>query len=207
MKYNRIMLFALLILMFSLFSLGCGTESRIKQLSSEANNYVAKGKLDDAISLYNQILQIKEDENIRKQLNEVKYEKYSLEQVKKFREGLYNIQKNKIRDGITVNPTDMEYVFKDLNELVANFDKIDENKNTDIAKYVKEIKESISYQNLKDTLNKGQESFKSAGMDEALGKLDSQYDMLNTIIVASYRNQLNNEIDEILSMSIPSKYE
>jgi tetratricopeptide (TPR) repeat protein len=178
---------------------------KIKKLKVQADAYLQNGKLDEAIDLYIKMLEIKEEDSLRKELDEIKYEKESVDKVKEFRNELYEIQKNRLRSGIEVKPTDMEYIIEDLRIVFEGFGKIDDNRNTAISSYVKQVKGSLAYELMKIDLES--ELFDGSGLSEGLGKLDKGMNTLNTIIVAFTRNSLNENIEKILAMSLPSVYD
>lgn len=203
-NWKKLIYLIILVLLIAVLSCGCGNEAKIQQLKEEAKIYVAEGKLNDAIEIYNKILEINEDQSLRNELNEIKYEKQSVEKAKQFLDTLYDIEK-RVRPGIKVTLTDMQYIVKDLNNAIQEFEQIDTNKNTDIAKYIIKVKKSHGYsRQLKEAAQ--EEDFQNAGLDEALGNIDSKLGTLNTFLVAANRNLILEGINDIRKIEFPNKY-
>ncbi|MCR8843434.1 hypothetical protein NQ117_07040 [Paenibacillus sp. SC116] len=139
---------------------------------------------------------------MKSKLEDITDEIESVKQVKAFYDELYNIQKERIRSGIEVMPTDMEYIIKDLRKATINFEAIDDSKDTDIA--LKDVKNTGAYTLYKIQVDS--ELYDDAGLDEALGELDSGFKAKLTMTVALTRNTLNDSIDDMITMPIPSKY-
>lgn len=77
--------------------------------------YREKGNLDNTIELYEKILDIEEDETIRAELDDVKYEKESVEKTMEFLDLLKDINLI-IPSGLRVTEEEMREIFMDLNK-------------------------------------------------------------------------------------------
>ncbi len=203
---NKTSLVIILILMISLIVLpGCESKkAKIEKLKQSAQTCLEEGKFDDAIDLYNKILEIKEDAAIRDELFEIKYEKDSAEKTKVFMDDLYNLKQNKIRSGIKVSLTEMAEIEEDLDRIINDFEKIDDTKDTSIAGFVKIVKDGPGYILIKDVL---ENKIEDAGLSEGLGHLDAELRHANTKLVAIKRIAINKGIDGILKHTIPKKYD
>lgn len=177
---------------------------QIMKYRNIADAAIKNGELGEAVEIYEKILEIKDINDVKSILSDIKEEQESATKVQIFYDELYTIQKERLRSGITVKPTDMEYIIKDLRRLTEDFENIDDSKNTDISLHVKKVKESLDYQLYKIQVDS--KLHDDSGLSEAFGELDSGMNMVNTIAVAETRNSLNKSIDGIIAMSVPEKY-
>jgi cell fate (sporulation/competence/biofilm development) regulator YlbF (YheA/YmcA/DUF963 family) len=149
--------------------------------------YREKGNLDNTIELYEKILDIEEDETIRAELDDVKYEKESVEKTMEFLDLLKDINLI-IPSGLRVTEEEMREIFMDLNKALESFQKIDDDKDTEIAQYIKEIREMGEYKALVGTVETGSGPY---------------YD---NILMAMGRNNLLQQLPDILNVDFPPKY-
>ena len=112
------------------------------------------------------------------------------------------MQETKLRSGITVTLSDMEYSMRDLISQLNTFDGLSTNDNSDLSTYIIGIKDSLNYKLMKIQANS--DSFKNTGLADGYGQIDAQMNAINTISVASARNTINDAIDEILLKQIPT---
>jgi tetratricopeptide (TPR) repeat protein len=159
----------------------------ILELKEQADLYRKNGELDNAIDLYVKMLQIDEDEAIRKVLDDIKYEKESVEKTIEFIDLLKEIN-TKIPNGRTVYPDDMRAIFMELKKSIDDFKLIDDTRNTDIAKYINNIRQLDEYKRTVGTT------------DAATG---SYYD---AVLMAMGRSNLINYLPVILAVEFPQKY-
>ncbi|MCD9026089.1 hypothetical protein [Cohnella silvisoli] len=180
------------------------TNIQILKYRKSADEALKNGEIKKAIETYEKILVIKEVDDVKSILSDIKEEQEAAIQVQAFYDELYNIQKDRLRSGIKVKPTDMEYIIKDLRRLTEDFERIDDSKDTDIARHIKSVKESLHYSLYKIQVDS--KLHDDSGLSEAFGELDSEMKMVNTLAVANTRNSLNESIDGIIAMPIPEKY-
>lgn len=130
---------------------GCSNkEKEISELKGQALQYLDDGDFNNTIELYEKMLEIKEDTIIREELKEIKYEKESVEVIKNFLDVIKNANINYNRAESLVELKD---VFLDIQQAVNQVEKIDTDKETDISKYLKEIKSLNDYKYLKELIN------------------------------------------------------
>lgn len=184
--------------------IGEKNDIHILKLRVIADEALKKGELEEAVESYEKILDIKQIDEVKSILSNIKEEQETAIQVKVFYDELYNIQKDRIRSGIKVTPTDMEYIIKDLRRITEDFEKLDDSKDTDIARHIRIVKASLDYTLYKIEVDST--VYNDAGIGEGLGKIDSGIDMFFTLAVANTRNSLNDSIDAIIGMAIPVKY-
>jgi tetratricopeptide (TPR) repeat protein len=205
-KYDEAMLKYDEILSLDNSSINVDGKNNIQILKYEkiAEEALTEGDVETAVDNYEKILDIKETEGVKSILLNIKEEQEAVIQVQTFYDELYNIQKERLRSGISVNPTDMEYIIKDLRRLTEDFEEIDDSKDTDIARHIKNVKKSLHYELY--MINVDSKLHDDSGLSEALGELDTGMKMVNTLTVANTRNSLNDSIDGIIDMPIPEKY-
>lgn len=135
-------------------------------------------------------------------INEIKRENEAIDKVKDFIAYMDNLEAKKTRDGIKVNLDDMIFIVKDLKKKIKDFESIDAPENSAISYYLKGIKNSTSYKNMK--LQISNELFE----DKAKNFVLSAYGSLSTesiITVGNARIAINNEVRELDSKAIPPK--
>ncbi|HEY8804616.1 MAG TPA: zinc ribbon domain-containing protein [Clostridium sp.] len=115
---------------------------------------------------------------------------------------LKQLQETKLRSGITVTLSDMEYSMRDLISQLNTFDGLSTNDNSDLSTYIIGIKDSLNYKFMKIQANS--DSFKNTGLADGYGQIDEEMNAINTIAVANARNAINDAIDEILLKQIPN---
>lgn len=138
----------------------------------------------------------------KNKINEIKRENEAIDKVKDFIAYMDNLEAKKTRDGIKVNLDDMIFIVKDLKKKIKDFESIDAPENSAISYYLKGIKNSTSYKNMK--LQISNELFE----DKAKNFVLSAYGSLSTesiITVGNARIAINNEVRELDSKAIPPK--
>lgn len=174
---------------------------------SKAREYYDNGKYSLALSECNKCFfktkkinqMITESKN---KINEIKRENEAIDKVKDFIAYMDNLEAKKTRDGIKVNLDDMIFIVKDLKKKIKDFESIDAPENSAISYYLKGIKNSTSYKNMK--LQISNELFE----DKAKNFVLSAYGSLSTesiITVGNARIAINNEVRELDSKAIPPK--
>lgn len=201
---NFIILLAITILILA----GCSNkEKEISELKGQALQYLDDGDFNNAIELYEKMLEIKEDTIIREELKEIKYEKESVEVIKNFLDIIKNANINYNRAESLVELKD---VFLDIQQAVNQVEKIDTDKETDISKYLKEIKSLNDYKYLKELIN--DEYIMSSEKKESLATIQQNSglgDSLsfgNALILGQAQQNLRQHTDYILEIEVPSKY-
>ncbi len=200
----------LVVIIFTALSLLIGCENKEKQiteLKKQALIYLDEGDFENAIELYNKILDIKEDNSIREELKEIKYEKESIEKTKKFLDVIRNVNINYDR---TESLVELKDLYLEIQKVVEEIEKIDTNKETDIAKYLKEIKALDDYRYLKESIY--DEYVMGAEKSESLGSIQRDLDLgdsvssMNALIVGQSNRNLKQHTDYILGVEIPVRY-
>ncbi|MCP3747563.1 hypothetical protein [Paenibacillus sp. A3M_27_13] len=209
MKIHKILITAMVVILVTLFS-GCVNkeeelQSEVTSLADRADQYYKEDKMDDALEVYEKALEKKESSEIRDKIDSIKAEIKSIEKARNFKDELYTIRKERLSAGVSVTPTDMKFIIGDLGKLVTEFDNIDTSTETTITNYVKEVKRSTYYELLK--VNIDSPLHDDAEVNEALGAIDSDFEVLNSLTVAHTRNDLTDKIDKILEIPFPSQYE
>lgn len=205
--------FISVVLIISILMLTGCTSGKIDKLMKEAEQHLESKNYEEAINTYTEILELKEDEEVSTKLQEVKeikeeaeYEILSVETVKKVHDDLYELLRDRLRSGISITPTEFEFILRDLQKIINEFERLDDSRNTDIARYIKRIKSDFNYEfNIKSPLSDNYFS-EDAGLSEALGQLDDGFASANTMLLAMYRSSLIEGIEFILSQNLPEKY-
>jgi tetratricopeptide (TPR) repeat protein len=195
-----------------LFIIGCQSEEektneQIRNLTSLAEDYYNEGKLEKAIDTYEEILSLKNTDEIRKKVSEIEEEIANAQKANDFLTGLYNIEKEKLRSGISVSASDMEYIMKDIKKLIDEFENIDTSADNDINKFIESIRADDSfrgYQYLKEEVNN--QIYTDGGTTDLLGELDSSFDVFSSSVMALNRQWVLESIQKITSIEIPNKY-
>ncbi|CCQ94734.1 exported hypothetical protein [[Clostridium] ultunense Esp] len=85
MKKSKFTNFIILLAITILILAGCSNkEKEISELKGQGLQYLDDGDFNNAIELYEKMLEIKEGTIIREELKEIKYEKESVEVIKNF---------------------------------------------------------------------------------------------------------------------------
>ncbi len=208
MKKSKITNFIILLAITILILAGCSNkEKEISELKGQALQYLDDGDFNNAIELYQKMLEIKEDTIIREELKEIKYEKESVEVIKNFLDVIKNANINYNRAESLVELKD---VFLDIQQAVNQVEKIDTDKETDISKYLKEIKSLNDYKYLKELINdeyimSSEKKESLATIQEGSGLGDS-LSFGNALILGQAQQNLKQHTDCILEIEVPSKY-
>lgn len=196
MKKN-IVLGCLVFILINIFVVGCSSNKStsngtVAQLQAQAQKYATGGKLDDAIEVYGKILNIKEDEILRNELNEIKYEKESVNIAKEFIDNLKEVN-SKIPSGNKIESAEMQDIFFKINDKLKKLESIDITKKTAIAEYVSNLKKISEYSSMKGTvttaINIPNGNTMALGLTMPLG-----------------RRNLEEEIPDLLAVKFPEKY-
>lgn len=137
-----------LALAFSILIVGCTPEQKITKLQEEANTLVKEEKFDEAISKYDEIVKLKDDEVYKKEVSAIqekknkKEQEYKLiEQMKQYRTTLISIQREKLampKDEIKF--IDLHYILQDIKPIFDFFGTVNLQPDSEINKYVLEVK-------------------------------------------------------------------
>jgi tetratricopeptide (TPR) repeat protein len=196
-----------------LFIIGCQSKEekineQIRNLTSLAEDYYNEGKLEKAIDTYEKILSLKNTDEIRKKVSEIEEEIANAQKANDFLTGLQNIEKEKLRSGISVSASDMEYIMKDIKKLIEEFESIDTSADNDINRFIENIKADDSfrgYQFLKEEVNN--EIYSDGGTTDLLGELDPSFGAYSSSVMALNREWILEAIKNITSHKIPNKYD
>lgn len=207
MKKGKIILLVILLFILIL-GLGCNNQQKeIEGLKIQADEYLAKNDFNNAIELYEKILTIKEDQDIRKHLTEIMYEKESVEKAKDFLKVIKDVNINYNRPNDLVELKD---VLIRLQVAIEDFEKIDITKNTEIAAYAKEVRELYDYTTLKETAYdeyimdaEGSSSLAQISHDINIG---SDLLIMNAALLGATNSNLKQHTGYILEVKIPDKY-
>lgn len=200
---KKILVLSVIILNFILIiGAGCNSQQKeIDNLKIQADSYLAKSDFDNAIELYEKMLTIKESEDIRNSLIEIKYERESVETTKLFLEVIKDVNINYNRPNGLVEVKD---VLIRLQGVIENLEKIDTTKETEIAAYIKEVKTLQDYNYLKDSAyNK---YFMDAEKSSSIAKIDSGLSILQAGLIGITKSNLKQHTDYILGVKIPERY-
>lgn len=201
----------LILVIFIVLTLLVGCENKqkkIDELRSQALIYLDESDFENSIELYNKMLEIEEDDSIREELKEIKYEKESVEKTKLFLDVIKDVNINYNRSNSLVELKD---VFLELQKAIDEIEKLDTEKETDIAKYLSEIKNLDDYKYLKDLIRN--EYVMGAEKSESLSSIQSSFGLGNSLsygsalIIGQANQNLKQHTDYILKIKIPQRYE
>lgn len=201
----------LILVIFIVLTLLVGCENKqkkIDELRSQALIYLDESDFENSIELYNKMLEIEEDDSIREELKEIKYEKESVEKTKLFLDVIKDVNINYNRSNSLVELKD---VFLELQKAIDEIEKLDTEKETDIAKYLSEIKNLDDYKYLKDLIR--DEYVMGAEKSESLSSIQSSFGLGNSLsygsalIIGQANRNLKQHTDYILKIKIPQRYE
>lgn len=209
MNKSRRLVTSFLILIVVILLAGCNNKQKqIDELRSQGLAYLEEGDFGNAIDLYSKILDIEEDSSIREELKDIKYEKETVEKTKSFLEVIkdVNIKYNQPNSLI-----ELKDVFIKVQKVVDEIEKIDTNKETDIAAYLEEIKNLNDYIYLKELINDdyvmGAEKSESLSSIQTSLGMGSSLNYGNALIVGQANQNMKQHTDYILEIKIPSRYE
>ena len=207
-KTNTIYLMIIVLVIVGLILAGCeNKEKKILELKEQALKYLDDGDFNNTIELYEKMLDIKEDTIIREELKEIKYEKESVEVVKNFLDVIKNANINYNRAESLVELKDD---FLDIQQAVDQIEKIDTDKETDIARYLEEIKNLDDYKYLKELISDeyimGSEKSESLATIQRETGLGDSLSMGNALILGQAQRNLKQHTDYILEIGVPIKY-
>lgn len=199
----------LVIFIVLILLVGCeNKQKKIDELRSQALIYLDESDFENSIELYNKMLEIEEDDSIREELKEIKYEKESVEKTKLFLDVIKDVNINYNRSNSLVELKD---VFLELQKAIDEIEKLDTEKETDIAKYLSEIKNLDDYKYLKDLIR--DEYVMDAEKSESLSSIQSSFGLGNSLsygsalIIGQANQNLKQHTDYILKIKIPQRYE
>ena len=110
----------------------------------------------------------------------------------------------------TESLVELKDLYLEIQKVVEEIEKIDTNKETDIAKYLKEIKALDDYRYLKESIY--DEYVMGAEKSESLGSIQRDLDLgdsvssMNALIVGQSNRNLKQHTDYILGVEIPVRY-
>lgn len=118
---------------------------QIATLTQHAQEYEREGDLLKIRDIYEEIVSLKPSSKNRKMLDDVETEIYNAKQTKVFFDGLYDIEKNRLRSGISVSAIELDYISKDIRQLMNEFQRLDTTADNDINLFIEKIKNDKSY--------------------------------------------------------------
>ncbi|MCB2292427.1 zinc ribbon domain-containing protein [Clostridium algoriphilum] len=172
---------------------------------SVADDFFKNKQYDKALSAFKSLQTDKNTSDVTKKIKiteEKIIENENRNKVVGFVNFIKKLQETKLRSGITVTLSDMEYSMRDLVSQLKTFEGISANDKSELSTYIIAIKDSLNYKLMKIQANS--DSFKNTGLADGYGQIDAQMNAINTISVASARNTINDAIDEILLKQIPT---
>lgn len=183
-----------------------------KSKLQEAKRYYNNGEYSLAIKKCNEISEFVSTKDCKEIVSEsnskiqkVKKENIAVDKVQAFKSYLDSLQENKTRDGISVKLSDMIYIVKDLKVQISTFENIPAPEGSSISDYINKVKNSSKYQLMKEQISTGFEDTDQNELASAYGEIDTKLGMTNAILIGLVRNDINDEIKEIDSYTIPSK--
>jgi tetratricopeptide (TPR) repeat protein len=182
---------------------------QFNQLVELADSYYKEGRLDKSIATYKDSLELEDSITIRKQIDDIEMELMNVQNVKKFIDELYKIEKERLRSGIKVSNSDMEYIMRDLKSLIEGFEQIDTSQENEINKYIIRIKDGEydylhNYEYLKGEVNN--KIYEDGGTTDLLSELDSSFAVRASATLALFRDWVLKSINNILDIPFPSRY-
>lgn len=194
----------LLFIFFSIILLSaCNNEAEVANYIKQADTYREEGRLVDAISLYNKALNLKEDSKIREKLNETEKEKETIEKTQNALDIFKEVDTYYLQDSDYVSPVKIKEATDKLRDAIDEIEKLDDTKQTDISEFVKNLKESSDYKQVKNYVESNVTD--DAETMESLAFLYEDFQVLNEV-GASLFNIIGVNISNIANMEIPSKY-
>ncbi|MED1443023.1 hypothetical protein P4U24_14720 [Aeribacillus composti] len=194
----------LLFIFFSIILLSaCNNEAEVANYIKQADTYREEGRLVDAISLYNKALDLKEDSKIREKLNETEKEKETIEKTQNALDIFKEVDTYYLQDSDYVSPVKIKEATDKLRDAIDEIEKLDDTKQTDISEFVKNLKESSDYKQVKNYVESNVTD--DAETMESLAFLYEDFQVLNEV-GASLFNIIGVNISNIANMEIPSKY-
>ena len=197
----------LLVLVFVLFLSGCNKEAEIQEevtgYINQAEQYREDGKLDDAISLYNKALEIKEDSNTRGKLRETESEKETVEKVQSVLDIFQEVDTYYLQDSGYISPVKIKEATDKLRTAIDELHELKGSENSEIDLFVKEIKDSSDYRQVKQYV----ESNVADDSDtmEDLAFVSQNFQVLNEIGSGMFEI-MGRYVENIAKMEIPNKY-
>ncbi|GAA0432588.1 hypothetical protein GCM10008983_06470 [Lentibacillus halophilus] len=196
----------LLVLMVGLtiVLVGCNDEAKADEHVSQADEYRENGKLDDAISLYQKALDLKEDETTRKKLNETETEKETVEGMQTVLNTFDEVNTYYLQDNENISPKKIEEAVDKLRTAVGKVEKLDATKETEISTFLKDFKETSGISVIREYV---ESNFTDDGDTmETMGFLDEDVQEVNELN-ASFFSTMGNYIEDIADTELPSKYQ
>jgi tetratricopeptide (TPR) repeat protein len=181
----------------------CNNEAEVANYIKQADTYREEGRLVDAISLYNKALDLKEDSKIREKLNETEKEKETIEKTQNALDIFKEVDTYYLQDSDYVSPVKIKEATDKLRDAIDEIEKLDDTKQTDISEFVKNLKESSDYKQVKNYVESNVTD--DAETMESLAFLYDDFQVLNEV-GASLFNIIGVNISNIANMEIPSKY-
>ncbi|MFJ5623392.1 hypothetical protein ACIQD3_11760 [Peribacillus loiseleuriae] len=183
------------------------TNERVQELTNQAEKYYSEGDILKSLTKYKEISELKNSPDIEEVINNIDNEIKNAKLTKKFLNELYTIEKDKLRSGISVSSSDMEYIMKDLKILIDGFESIDISQDNEINAFINEIKNDDSfynYKSLKDEANN--DVYRDGGTTDLLSDLDSSFGVFASSFMAFNRENVLKDIESILKNEFPKKY-
>ncbi|QPA31426.1 tetratricopeptide repeat protein [Thermaerobacillus caldiproteolyticus] len=196
--------FLFLLIFTTLILGGCNKEAQIQDYVSKADKYRKEGRLEDAISLYNKALDIKEDNKIRNKLRDTEAEKETVEKVKSVLDTFAEVEKYYLQDTDYISPTTIEEATDKLRPAIDELEQLDGSAGTDIDSFVKQIKDSYDYKIVKEYVESPVTN--DSQTMEDLGFVFSDFQKLNEVGADLFKI-IGTNIENIANMKIPDKYQ
>lgn len=199
MKVKR--LIGLLLVIMTLNFMACNTDvkGKIDKLEGNAKTLLADSKYEEALRVYDKILEIKSnDSEIKAKLQSTKYEKESVIAYINFRTKLLDIRENRA----SKNNEELKSVINDVKNTLSEFDKIDTSIITGISTNIRNFKESKEYKGINETLVKANE----AAIDMSTWDTSSSiYSAGIASVSVRWKDVINSNIDSLLSLKLVQK--
>lgn len=201
-----IIIVLLLVLVMSCFLL---YRNYFNKTMQKADKLYSAQSYDEALSIYKELYNMNSSDkelkekiaSSEKAILETKNRKDTYNKIQLFKNYIEELQRNKTRDGISVTMSDMAQIIKDTKKQLSDFETI-KTESTDYKSYISSITSSLEYDLLKITLES--KSFDDAGTSDAFGSINNDFALLNAIVVANSRNDINKFADFVSSKPIPN---
>lgn len=181
--------------------MACNTDvkGKIDKLEGNAKTLLADSKYEEALRVYDKILEIKSnDSEIKAKLQSTKYEKESVIAYINFRTKLLDIRENRA----SKNNEELKSVINDVKNTLSEFDKIDTSIITGISTNIRNFKESKEYKGINETLVKANE----AAIDMSTWDTSSSiYSAGIASVSVRWKDVINSNIDSLLSLKLVQK--
>jgi hypothetical protein len=179
---------------------------QIDNMKQEATDFAAKGDFDNTIALYEKILNLKEDSEIRNNLADIKIEKESVEKTKVF---LSTVKDMQYKLDTISNMVDLSKLLIENKKVFDEFENLDTTKNSQISNFVKDILNSNHYKNFKDYYDNDyiKQAELNSKNNKTLDKLsgDITFSLMDNLLYESMKNNIKLYLG-MFPKELPAKY-